>query len=72
MEHWFIVVALVVLYMLPSIIAYRRGHASRHAIALVNALSAWTLIGWLICLIWSIANKGQSQTVVVNLNGSQQ
>jgi hypothetical protein len=41
------------IYFLPSIIALLRGHLSTFAIFLLNLLLGWTLIGWIIALIWS-------------------
>jgi hypothetical protein len=67
MEHWLIVFAAVAVYLLPAIIAYRRGHSSRHAIAFINLFAGWTVLAWIICLIWSLANKGQSVTIINNV-----
>lgn len=64
MEHWFVVIALVVMYFLPTIIAFARGHSSKMAIALVNLLFAVTVIGWIIALVWSLSSKGQNITII--------
>ncbi len=45
---------LILLYFLPTIIASRRGLHERTAIALLNLFLGWTLIGWVIALIWAI------------------
>ncbi|MFI5410594.1 superinfection immunity protein [Kaistia sp. UC242_56] len=47
-----VVVALV--YAIPSIIAFSRGHPNRWAILVVNLCFGATLIGWLICLVWAM------------------
>lgn len=36
------------------------------AILLVNLILGVTVIGWIWALIWALANKGASQTVIVN------
>lgn len=41
------------LYFLPTLIALLRGHHNGFAIFLTNLLFGWTIIGWLITLIWS-------------------
>jgi hypothetical protein len=41
------------LYLLPALIAYQRSHINRHAIFLVNLLLGWSIIGWVVALIWS-------------------
>lgn len=41
------------LYFLPSIIGHRRHDAAR--IAVFNFFLGWTVIGWIIALIWACA-----------------
>ncbi|TRO94468.1 superinfection immunity protein [Glycocaulis profundi] len=45
---------LVVLHFLPTIIALARGHHDGFAIFLTNLLLGWTVLGWVIALIWSV------------------
>ena len=45
---------LIAGYFLPTIIAGRRKHHNLPAIIAVNLLLGWTLLGWLIALIWSL------------------
>ena len=45
---------LIAGYFLPTIIAGRRKHHNLGAIIAVNLLLGWTLLGWLIALIWSL------------------
>lgn len=40
-------------YFLPWMIAAGRNHHNAGAIALLNLFLGWTLLGWLIALIWS-------------------
>ncbi len=42
------------IYFLPTIIAYSRNKDNRVAILLVNFLAGWTMIGWLVALVWSV------------------
>ena len=42
------------LYFLPAIIALARGHHDGFAIFLTNLLLGWTVLGWIIALIWSV------------------
>jgi hypothetical protein len=46
-------IVATLIYFLPTVIALARGHLSTLAIFLLNLLLGWTLIGWLIALIWS-------------------
>lgn len=64
------VIAWFFMYFLPSIIAYKRGHASKHSILLWNFLTGWTGVMWIVCFGWAIGNKGGSVIVNVNNNAS--
>jgi Superinfection immunity protein len=44
---------LLFMYFVPNVIAFYRQHQCRWLILLINLLIAWTLIGWVICLLWS-------------------
>ncbi len=42
------------LYFLPSIIAFNRGHINKVVILILNLFLGWTLVGWIISLIWAL------------------
>ena len=69
-----ILVLLFVLavYLIPTIIAFSRGHASKWGIGVLNIVLGWSLIFWVVALIWSLSNKGQSQTTIVNVGSGNQ
>ncbi len=46
--------AVVLLYMLPTFIAFGREHPRRQDVALVNILLGWTLIGWIGAFLWAM------------------
>lgn len=48
------VLAIVLVYMSPSIIACSRKHKDSLAVFLTNILFGWTGIGWGIALIWAV------------------
>ena len=50
----FIIAVSVGLYLLPTIVAYQRKHPNQNAIFLLNLLLGWTVLGWIIALIWSV------------------
>lgn len=43
-----------IMYMAPCAIAFERKHHSKWAVGALNLLLGWTIIGWLIALIWSL------------------
>jgi hypothetical protein len=49
--------AIVILagYFVPTLIAAVRRHQSSSAIFVVNLIFGWTVLGWLIALIWSMS-----------------
>lgn len=47
---------MMLVYMIPGLIAYHRGHHNALAIAMTNLVFGWSLIGWGIALIWSLTN----------------
>lgn len=67
-----LVMILVVPYWIPTIIAVRRKHESKMAIAVVNFFFGWTFVGWILSLIWALSRAGSAavsmQTVVIHNN----
>jgi Superinfection immunity protein len=51
------------LYFLPSIIAHNKRDFA--AIFLVNLLFGWTVIGWIIALVWACAADVKPHVLVV-------
>ncbi len=62
-----IVVSSVVLYTLPSVIACATKHPSRTAICFVNWFLGWTILGWLIAMIWSLAGLDARRNALVSV-----
>ena len=52
-----IVVLSILLYLLPSIVASRRNHLQATPIFIINLLTGWTGIGWVLALAWAFAAK---------------
>ena len=43
-----------VMYFLPSIVAFARRKRDTAAIVLLNFFLGWTLIGWVVALVWAV------------------
>lgn len=57
MSILFAILSLVLMaafYFLPSIVAYFRKKKNYNAILVLNLLLGWTLIGWVIAMIWAM------------------
>jgi len=42
------------IYFLPSIKAFKRKHKNKVPILLVNIFFGWSLLGWVIALVWAL------------------
>jgi hypothetical protein len=47
-------IGIVALYFLPSIIAHKKRNKS--AIVALNLLLGWTVLGWVIALVWALTS----------------
>ena len=60
MESLFIMPVVFVVFMgiyfMPAIVAYVRGHPSFIAILVLNLFLGWSLIGWVVALIWAFSD----------------
>ena len=54
-----IIGVLSVGYLLPWAIAIGRDHQSQWGILAVNFLLGWSIVGWIIALIWSLREVRQ-------------
>ena len=53
------------LYFTPLWVALGRSHRQTLSIGLLNFFLGWTIVGWVIALVWSAAAKPQPQMVIV-------
>ncbi len=49
-----LIVLIFVFYFLPTLIAFLRLHKNKLAIFLLNLLLGWTVLGWVVSLVWSV------------------
>jgi hypothetical protein len=43
-----------VMYFLPTILAFARNKRDTGAILLLNLFLGWTMIGWVVALVWAV------------------
>lgn len=55
-------IAAPALYMLPTYEGWTREQPNLTAIALLNILLGWTLVGWVVALVWGVR---ESEAVIV-------
>lgn len=56
---------LFVLYWLPTLIAVARRTRSALGVAVVNCFLGWTVIGWIVALVWALAATNGPQVVII-------
>lgn len=56
------VAVIVLLYALPGLMAYSKGHDKATLIFVTNFFTGWTLIGWVGCLVWASTAAKPSTT----------
>ena len=49
-----LIVLIFALYFLPTLVAFLRQHKNKLAIFLLNLLLGWTVLGWVVSLVWSV------------------
>jgi RsiW-degrading membrane proteinase PrsW (M82 family) len=52
---------ILILYFLPTFVAEIRHHPQKVAIAVLNLLLGWTLIGWVVALVWAIIKSPEDR-----------
>lgn len=54
-------IAFILVYFIPFNIANSKNHPQKVAIFVLNFFAGWTFIGWLVALVWAVANPGQTE-----------
>lgn len=57
------VLASVLPYMAPTIVAAYRDHPNKTSIFVTNLLAGWTVVGWIVALIWALSGPPGGQPV---------
>ena len=52
-----LIIAAVVAYFVPAIIAVQDKKQNKAAIIALNILTGWTFIGWVIALVWALTKE---------------
>lgn len=60
-----IIFGTVAMYFLPWLVGLSREHNAVIAIFFVNLLLGWTLLGWIVCLVWSLNGDTKNTRIIV-------
>ncbi len=61
----------IVFYFIPSIIALVRMKKNLIAIIALNFFLGWSLIGWVVSLVWSLSSDSKPRPIIVNQQAPQ-
>jgi hypothetical protein len=56
----------IAFYFLPTFLAFNRKKSNKISILLLNLFLGWTFIGWIVALVWAVANDEKQQNIIVN------
>ncbi len=53
----------VIPYMVPTVVAAVRDHERKTSIFWLNLLLGWTIIGWIVALVWACSGPRAAQPI---------
>ncbi|MFJ4251363.1 superinfection immunity protein [Pseudomonas sp. NPDC089741] len=56
---------MIATYFLPSFNAFSRKHPERWPIFMLDLFLGWTIIGWVVSLVWSVSSTQSADTIHV-------
>ena len=59
-------IIFLVVYFIPTFVGFSRNKYNKTAIFLLNFFLGWSLIGWVVALVWAVSKDKQPQTIIIN------
>lgn len=56
-----LVILLIFIYFLPALVANGSNHSKALSITVLNIFLGWTLLGWVIALVWAVSEENQKK-----------
>ena len=66
------VLAIILAYFIPTIVALIRGKKNKGSIIVVNVFLGWSVIGWVVALAWACGSDEKHTVHVVKESGSEE
>jgi hypothetical protein len=57
-------IVVIVIYILPTLIAFGREHPHRQDLLVLNLLLGWTLIGWVGVFLWATLARAEDTAIL--------
>jgi hypothetical protein len=67
-SHLLLYLCLLLLYFIPSIVAFSNKKSNTTAILILNFFLGWSFIGWIIALVWAVSKDNKPQNIVITNN----
>lgn len=64
--EFFVIFILIFIYIIPASVASKRGHNNASAIAVLNLFLGWTLLGWVLALVWAYTDNVKTKRVILS------
>lgn len=61
----------LIAYFLPTIVAQARSHHNTLAIFILNLLTGWTVLGWIIAIVWACTRAQPQQPIIIQQDFSE-
>jgi hypothetical protein len=55
-----ILVIGITIYLVPTIVARSRKHANATSITVLNVLLGWSIVGWVVALVWAYSAQAEA------------
>lgn len=62
-----LIVLGILIYFSPAILAYQKKKGNKQAILALNFFLGWTLVGWVVALVWACTQNDTDKSVAVAL-----
>ena len=62
MFGWLVIGIAMSIYFLPAIVAGFRNHPNTAGIIILNFFLGWTLVGWVVAMVWSVSSARHDRT----------
>ena len=59
------ILALFLMYWLPTIVAVARHTPSALGVAALNFFFGWTVVGWIFAMIWALAAHPNERVIII-------
>lgn len=66
--HWLVVLVVIGLYFLPYIVAASNKKQNSAAIGALNFFLGWTVVGWVVALVWAMSKDASQPAPQVHVN----